>query len=68
MKALVAIGEFITGHSMLFVLFVACWLVQRLVGGASGVVWEAKYALADKDWTDQKAAQDWRTSPTRHKP
>lgn len=58
MKALAAIGEFITGHSMLFVLFCGLLAGAAFGWGASGITWEAKYALAEKDWADQKAAQD----------
>lgn len=58
MKALSAISEFIPSYALGLV-----FALGILAGGALGwsttdMVWKTKYALAEKDWTDQKAAQD----------
>ncbi|WP_429103982.1 lysis system i-spanin subunit Rz [Aeromonas hydrophila] len=58
MKALAAIGEFITGHATWLVLAVGLLAGAAMGWSATDMVWKTKYALAEKDWTDQKAAQD----------
>jgi len=58
MKALSAVGEFITGHATWFVLAVGMLAGAATGWSATDMIWTTKYALAEKDWTDQKAAQD----------
>ncbi|HAU4976819.1 TPA: hypothetical protein F3L06_19770 [Aeromonas hydrophila] len=58
MKALAAIGEFITGNVTWLVLAVGLLAGAAMGWSATDMVWKTKYALAEKDWTDQQAAQD----------
>lgn len=58
MKPLAAIGEFITGHVTWFVLAVGLLAGAAIGWSATDMVWTTKYSIAEKDWTDQKAAQD----------
>ncbi|MGR6748056.1 lysis system i-spanin subunit Rz [Aeromonas veronii] len=58
MKTLAAIGEFITGHATLFVFAVGMMAGAAIGWSATDMIWTTKHSLAEKDWTDQKAAQD----------
>lgn len=58
MKVLATIGELITGHAMWLVLAVGMLAGAAIGWSATDMIWKTKYALAEKDWTDQKAAQD----------
>lgn len=58
MKALAAMGEFITGHVTWLVLAVGLLAGAAMGWSATDMVWNTKYAIAEKDWADQKAAQD----------
>lgn len=58
MKALTAIGEFITGYRYLLLLLLGYLTGASTAWCITDAVWVAKYSLAEKDWTDQKAAQD----------
>lgn len=58
MKALAAIGEFITGHATWLVLAVGLLAGAAMGWSATDMVWKAKHAIAEKNWADQKAAQD----------
>jgi hypothetical protein len=58
MKALAAIGEFITGHAMLFVLVVGMLAGAAIGWSATDMVWATKHSIAEKDRADQQAAQD----------
>ena len=58
MKALAVIGEFITGHVTWLVLAVGLLAGAAIGWSATDMVWKTKHAIAEKDWADQKAAQD----------
>lgn len=58
MKALATIGTFITDHAMWFALAVALLAGTAIGWSASDMTWKVKYSLAEKDWAEQKAAQD----------
>lgn len=58
MKVLANIGEFIAGHAIWIVLAVGMLAGAAIGWSATDMIWKTKYAIAEKDWTDQKAAQD----------
>lgn len=58
MKLLATIGEFITGHATWFALAVGMLAGAAIGWSATDMIWTTKYSIAERDWTDQKAAQD----------
>ena len=58
MKALAAIGEFITGYRYLLLLLLGYLTGASTAWCITDTVWVAKHSLTEKDWADQKAAQD----------
>lgn len=58
MKALWTSRGFITGHAMWLVLVVGLLAGSAIGWSATDMVWKTKHAIAEKDWADQKAAQD----------
>ncbi|MND21200.1 Bacteriophage lysis protein [compost metagenome] len=58
MKTLAAIGGFLTGHTMWLVLAVGLLAGAAIGWSATDMIWTTKYSIAQKEWSEQQAAQD----------
>lgn len=58
MKTLAAIGRLLTGHTTWLVLAVGLLAGAAIGWSATDMVWTAKHSIAQKEWSEQQAAQD----------